>query len=392
MDVVAESASRSNSHDYNYQRIVAYIFNHRATSRSAIARDLGLNKATVSLLCSEMQDQGVVTEIGSGLASSNGGRKPTLIEINRHYGYTLTVELDSQVIRCLACYLDGETVQFQQCQTAEITDLAATLDELIGHFTAITGTAKGLLGICFAIHGITDGQRVQESFLDLGDLDLKTYFAKYRVPILLENEANLSAIYSRDFVEELGLENTVTLSIHQGIAAGFILENKLYRGSQGRVGNLGHNIVMPAFSINNRRSQVTYQDVYSEYAVIHQISDLLGKHTMSLDEISKLYADHNAEVITVLSQFANGIAGILNNVVGMLDPDVFYLNSPLLHQIPNTIPQVRNYFQRLSGYDIPVKLMPNIQLATLLGGAALTSHTVLGLTGMKLHFWDYTNN
>ena len=371
---------------------MAYIFNHRATSRSAIARDLGLNKATVSLLCSEMQDQGVVTEIGSGSASSNGGRKPTLIEINRHYGYTLTVELDSQVIRGLACYLDGETVQFQQRQTAEITDLALALDDLIGHFNAIDGTTKGLLGICFAIHGITDGQQVQESFLDLGNLDLKAYFAKYQVPVLLENEANLSAIYSRDFIEELGWENTVTLSIHQGIAAGFILGNKLYRGSQGRVGNLGHNIVMPAFSINNSRSQVTYQDVYSEYAVIHQISDLLGKDTMSLDEISKLYADHNAEVITVLSQFANGIAGILNNVVGMLDPDVFYLNSPLLHQIPNAIPQVRNYFQRLSGYDIPVKLIPNIQLATLLGGAALTSHTILGLTGMKLHFWDYTNN
>lgn len=389
---MAESASRINSHDYNYQRIVEYIFNHRATSRSAIAKDLGLNKATVSLLCSEMQEQGVVSEIGSGSASSNGGRKPTLIEINRRYGYTLTVELDSQVVRALACYLDGETLQFQQRQTAEITDLPAALDELIGHFTAIDGTTRGLLGICFAIHGITDGAQVQESFLDLGPLDLKEYFAKYHVPILLENEANLSAIYSRDFVEERGLENTVTLSIHQGIAAGFILENKLYRGSQGRVGNLGHNIVMPAFSINNSRSQVTYQDVYSEYAVIHQISDLLGKETMSLDEISKLYADHNAEVITVLSQFANGIAGILNNVVGMLDPDVFYLNSPLLHQIPSAIPQVRNYFQRLSGYDIPVKLIPNIQLATLLGGAALTSHMALGLTGMKLHFWDYTNN
>ncbi|MCH5464377.1 ROK family protein [Levilactobacillus tujiorum] len=389
---MAESASRINSHDYNYQRIVEYIFNHRATSRSAIAKDLGLNKATVSLLCSEMQEQGVVSEIGSGSASSNGGRKPTLIEINRRYGYTLTVELDSQVVRALACYLDGETLQFQQRQTVEITDLPAALDELISHFTAIDGTTRGLLGICFAIHGITDGAQVQESFLELGSLDLRAYFAKYRVPILLENEANLSAIYSRDFVEEQGLENTVTLSIHQGIAAGFILENKLYRGSQGRVGNLGHNIVMPAFSINNSRSQVTYQDVYSEYAVIHQISDLLGKETMSLDEISKLYADHNAEVITVLSQFANGIAGILNNVVGMLDPDVFYLNSPLLHQIPSAIPQVRNYFQRLSGYDIPVKLIPNIQLATLLGGAALTSHMALGLTGMKLHFWDYTNN
>ena len=183
---------------------------------------------------------------------------------------------------------------------------------------------SGLVGICFAIHGITNGTQVQESFLDLGDLDLKALFAKYGVPILLENEANLSAIYSRDFVEELGLENTVTLSIHQGIAAGFILENKLYRGSQGRVGNLGHNIVMPAFSINNSRSQVTYQDVYSEYAVIHQISDLLGKADMSLDEISKLYADHNAEVITVLSSLP--MASLYSEQCGgMLDPDVSYL-------------------------------------------------------------------
>lgn len=386
-----ELNSRRNSHDYNYQRIIEFIFNHRQTSRSKIASALTLNKATVSLLCSEMQEQGLISEVGSGSAQSKGGRKPTLIEINKAYGYTLTIELDAQHIRALACYLDGETITFQQLTVANITSLSTALNHLISQFAALPNTNQGLLGICFAIHGIVNQNRVESSFLDLQDVDLVQLGAKYQVPVSLENEANLAAIYSRDFIPGNKLDNTVTLSIHEGIAAGLILDQRLYLGSQGRVGRIGQNIVVPAFPINNSRSMVTYQDVYSEDAITKQISELLAKPGLSLDDISKLYDDHNGEVITILSQFANGVSEILHNIAGLIDPDMFYINSPLLHQFPGLLAQIRKYFYRSSGYEIPTTLMPNVQLATLLGGAALTTHRYLHLEGVRLRFSDYIN-
>ena len=259
--------NRRNSHDYNYQRIIEFIFNHRQTSRSKIASALGLNKATVSLLCSEMQAKGLISEVGSGQTQSKGGRKPTLIEINKHYGYTLTIELDSRDIRALVCFLDGETIDFKQLAVADVTNLYQALDQLIAQFAQITHTRQGLLGICFAIHGIVNQNHVTTSFLDLQHIDFSQFETKYRVPVVLENEANLAAIYSRDFIPDNRLDNTVTLSIHEGISAGLILNQHLYLGSQGRVGSIGQNIVIPAFPINNNHSLVTYQDVYSEYAI-----------------------------------------------------------------------------------------------------------------------------
>lgn len=389
---MVKEQNRRSSHDYNYQRIIAYIFNHRSISRSDIAAALDLNKATVSLLCGEMQQQGLLSEVGSGSASANGGRKPTLLEINKQYGYTITVEIEAQLVRALACYLDGETIAFQQFKLTTTSNLPQELQRLVAKFKDIEDTQHGLLGICFAIHGLVNHNQIQTSFVDLSQVAFMDLFADYQVPIILENEANLAALYSRDFIQTAAQKNTVTLSIHQGISAGLILGDQLYRGSQGRVGKIGTNIVMPAFPINNRRSLVTYQDVYSELAIVRQISELVEKTTLSLDDISKLYDDHNSEVVTVISQFANGVAEMLHNMAGMLDPDVFYLNSPLLHQVPSALGQIRRYFKRLSGYDISIQLMPNIQLATLLGGAALLTHRALGLDGQTLNLWEYSND
>lgn len=383
-------SERSIGHAYNFQKILAFIFNHRFTSQAEISTALEINKATVSQIYSELKTKNLVKRVGAGASTPTGGRKPRLIEINKKYGYTLCIELTANEIRGLACYLNGETIQFQQQDITPKTNLAESLDKLIDVFKDIQGTLNGLLGICFAIHGKVNNNKVLSSYLNLNTINLASYCKKYGVPVLLENEANLSAIYSRDFIKSNQSENTVTLSIHQGIYAGFILNNRLYKGSNGQVGDIGNNIIMTSFPINSPKKLLTYQDLYSEKIIVKSIGNLVGQRELTLFDLQKLYEDRNEDVVAGLSQFANGIAEILHNIAGIIAPDIFYINSPLIHQIPGIVGQIRKYFERISGYSPLIQLIPNVPLATLLGGTALMTHYILELDDLKLNFWNYT--
>src|SRR5699024_9803931 len=63
------------------------------------------------------------------------------------------------------------------------------------------------------------------------------------VPIYLENEANLAAM-AESSLNNLH-KNIVNCSIHTGIGAGVIIAGKLYRGFEGRSGEIGHTTLYP---------------------------------------------------------------------------------------------------------------------------------------------------
>jgi len=65
----------------------------------------------------------------------------------------------------------------------------------------------------------------------------------FKVPVLLDNDANAQAFCEYKFGAGKGYETVIFLTISTGIGAGIILNNKLYRGITGTAGEFGHTIV-----------------------------------------------------------------------------------------------------------------------------------------------------
>jgi glucokinase len=65
----------------------------------------------------------------------------------------------------------------------------------------------------------------------------------FKVPVLLDNDANAQAFCEYKFGAGKGFETVIFLTISTGIGAGIILNNKLYRGITGTAGEFGHTIV-----------------------------------------------------------------------------------------------------------------------------------------------------
>ena len=388
--MVRRSMNRNQLHDQNLSFVLQQIFNNHPTSRIEISHQLNLNKSTISSLYNTLMAAGYLTELGLGEASTAGGRKPTLVEINRDYGYTLTFDLGFRHLHALVTFLDGHVWKYARIETKgqSIQEMITTMRDYLDNLNQENTTSHGLLGICFSIHGIVMDNQVQTSpFIDMAGIDLEQVFSEaYQVPVVLENEANLAAVYERDFNGARNLNSTVTVSIHRGIGAGIILKRDLFRGEHGDAGEIGQTVASIAMDGAGNPHPIHAEDISSEDAIIQQIEDKKGLKNLDRTAVVKLYQVHDPDTTAVLTQFTTAIGGLIYNLMRSLDPDAFFLNSALVEEIPALLKQIRAVYQSLAQNDVPIELTQNARLATVLGGCSLITHRVLGLDHYELNF------
>src|SRR5699024_6928849 len=89
-------------------------------SRAHIARDTKLTPPTVSKLVNELLEDQLIIE--SKVGESLGGRKPTMLKINRKEFFVIGLDIGSRYIRMVLCNLIGD--QLTQVEQAIPTPLS----------------------------------------------------------------------------------------------------------------------------------------------------------------------------------------------------------------------------------------------------------------------------
>lgn len=384
-----EIRNRMQLHQQNIQSVLAQVFNHQPISRIEISRNLALNKSTVSALYNDLKEQGYVEELGEGEASTVGGRKPVLIAINRKYGFTMNFDFGYRHLHVMKNNLSGDVLDYAQVNVKNlpIQDILPLIVSQIDQAIAEDKTRHGLLGISFAIHGtVSQNQITYSPFLDMADVDLADYFGeRYQVPVLLENEANLAAVYERDFNPETKhLNNIVTISIHRGIGAGLIINQQLYRGVHGEAGEIGRSLRMGA-SADSEAKKV--EDFCSEDAIINQISEAKDNIPLNRHDVVELFNQGDDITLRTIEAFVENVAKIIVNTANSFDPDALFLNSPLIEALPELTDRINAAYQRLvASTTVPIKVTRNSHYATLLGGCSSVTRDVLAMQEFQLSF------
>ncbi len=68
---------------------------------------------------------------------------------------------------------------------------------------------------------------------------------KMHLPVLLENDANAAAVGEMWLGAARGCRNVICITLGTGVGGGIILDGKLWRGSDGSAGEIGHTTVEP---------------------------------------------------------------------------------------------------------------------------------------------------
>ncbi|MGR3742488.1 ROK family transcriptional regulator [Companilactobacillus sp. DQM5] len=380
------SINQDSMRDLNLKYVLQYLFNNPSTSRIDIANHLKLNKSTISSLFNELNKKGYITEIGQGTSSESGGRKPTLIKFNQNYGYTVNFELGHHHLRAMTNWITGEKITFTSVSVIDL-NIYSIIELMKQHIkkTQIP-SLNGLLGISVAINGIVFNNTVVDSpFIDMKNVDLVKELSIFNVPVLLENEANLAAIATRDFTTSSNIKNLIALNVHNGIGAGIIINNKLYKGSHGEAGELGRSILFP--SKNNSNKIIPIEKVFSEDAIINELKKIKKiKHMDRLDLLA-LYKKQDSDAISILNSFSKAIAFIIFNIKQMLSPEIISLQSRIVGEAPELIEKInKNYFElSQKNEDFRLILSPMTEDAPLYGGASLLTHLLLSLDEYTLY-------
>lgn len=376
--------SRNLVRQINEQNVLQYVFNHGLIARTQIAKGLALNKVTVSDVVAGMLDDHVLVEVGEASASQRGGRKPVLLRFNAKRGYTVSFDVGFDHVDMMVNLLDGTIAHYQriEAQGLSINQRLALMSAQLKRRSGFPDTEQGLLGIAVAVHAVVlDGVVSDSPFIQMGPTTVADYFAsRVSVPVVIENEANLAALCERDFTDNAAA-NQVTISIHKGIGAGVIIDGKLYRGVDGRAGEIGR-MVMP----NHDGHLEKIETQCSEMAILDAARTAL--EDPSLDRAGFLArADAgDAAAQALLQRFCALIAVIVHNVANTYAPEQITLNSALIAARPRLLETITMQVAALKDNAVHLKLALDVEHAILLGGCALITHQVLGLGARNLKF------
>ena len=183
------------------ETVLRMLWQERRISRADIARKTGLSRSTVTELIDDLLPTGLISETGVG--PSRGGRPPIVLEFRDDAGLLLGVDMGASHVAVALMDLRGEVLAWRHAFHPVRSDPEGTralIDRLCAECLAERAGARGLLvGIGVAVPCPVDPAHPDRlSELVLPDWKSKGGFKKlatrYRVPVFMDNDANLGAL------------------------------------------------------------------------------------------------------------------------------------------------------------------------------------------------------
>ena len=217
-------------------------------SRVDLSRRVGLSRSAVSSMVAELLEVGLLSEVGPRLAAG-AGRRATVLRLDPGAAYLVAVDLGASHLRVglldLRCRL--LSVLEEPCDVLDGPDatfavLARVLDALLRQ-AGVPLSAVAMIGV--GVPGPVDhhtGRVVRPPNMQGWDGEdiAGRVRARYPVPVLVDNDANLGALAEWRFGERRGTPDLIYLKAATGIGAGVLLGSRLHRGARGGAGEVGH--------------------------------------------------------------------------------------------------------------------------------------------------------
>ena len=238
--------------DVNRSRIVQAFCDHGPLSRADLARLAGVPRATIGAIVASLIDDGLLDEQEPD-HSGRVGKPARPLWFGRDAGRTAAVVFDTDGVRAALVNARGE----------RLAD--AAVDISVGEATpsrlakAVVRAVEGvlprrgrdrLLGVGLAVPGVCDtaaGLVVASGQIPGAEGDGLTRAVAEAVdlPVLVDNDARVQALGEKWFGDGRGVPTFASVQTGVGLGVGLVLGGHLYRGDDGRTGELGHMGVVP---------------------------------------------------------------------------------------------------------------------------------------------------
>jgi predicted NBD/HSP70 family sugar kinase len=392
---VSGRAVTSPLREANRRRVVDELRRHGNLSRADLARVMELSPTTITALVADLQARGLVIEEserkGSG-AQPGRGRPPVLLRLDPSAGGALGIDFGHRHLRVAVADLSRTVL----AERATELDVDAAAQGSLGAATAMVedvlseaGMDRGrIVGACVGLPGPIDARTgtVGSSVILpdwVGLRPAEELERRLGVSVTVDNDANLGALGEVTFGAGRGLFDVLYVKVSSGIGSGLVLGGRLYHGSVGLAGELGHVHVREHGRVCRCGNRGCLETVASTGAVLAALQDAHGPGLGVRDLLAlidagnpgarRVVADAGRAIGRVLADHCNG----LNPAAIIVGGELNTAGAPLLHGIRES---VDHYAQPAIAQA--VEIMPGAlgERAEVLGALA----TIIGDT-QRLH-------
>lgn len=351
------------AHQLNRKAVYNLLRYKRVTSRIELVRETGLSKATISEIVDQLSARGFVRTVGRGEA--NGGRPPILLEFDPSARVAIGVQLGDLVSQVTLTDLDARPIR-----SLTTTAASASADDVIASVLPLITELwnsiprESLLGIGVGTPGLVDSVRgVIQMAPDLGWRDVhvvEQLKAHFPLPIYAINRAKAAALAEAWCGAGRNVDTLVYLSISTGIAAGIIVEGRLYRGVSMSEGEVGHITILPDGPLCPCGNRGCLQTLAAGPALLARAREKLRLDTSSLlaslthgqpDLLTlDLLAEGAVQNDALVGELLEEVAGYLGlgaaNIVNLLNPRMFILGGRVIRTLPQLVPLTERAMRR----------------------------------------------
>ena len=403
----------------NKNVVLNFLLANSPTSRAEIARTLQLSKPTVSMIVSELVDEGLARE--TGVKQSGLGRPWVNIELNPLSRFAIGLELGTITTRVIVTDLLARPVDCLGAAGRSHIDASTPDKAALGLAQAINhaidqlresnlidnrGKAR-VVGIGIGVPAVVDSQTQEIIGSNPLNWSGPTPFGSIiqqhvSVPILVTQRVMAAAWAERTYGLGRHVQSLVYARIGSGVAAGIVLNNQLYTGISHYAGNLAGMTFLAHGSSVDLLQPVSLQALVTREALMARARQLLlgGTFTTSsaLDAAGGNPAAITLELLCqgalqddplcrkVIAEAGNFVGLALANVVNILNPAMVVLGGPLAQAGQIFLQAVREQIQascnRNAYQGLEVCLSEVGEQAPALGAASLAIRQFLSPTAL----------
>lgn len=227
----------------NRNRVFQYVNQRERISKQEIANALGMSAPTVQQMVRELEELGLVIEMGE--FQSTGGRKAKAIGPNWGAVYALGLDITQNHIGMVLTNLSERILAHTRIyKPFEATDeyYKEIAGELESFITENKVSKKKILGVGISVPGIVDGNKNEISYshvLKVSHVPCDEIGKYIEYPCVLLNDANAAAITE---LHSNRSKNLVYISLSNSVG-GAVYHKGLYVGDNWRSGEFGHIVL-----------------------------------------------------------------------------------------------------------------------------------------------------
>lgn len=323
----------------NISKILNALRKNNNTSKKDLSEIINLSPSTLTEICSDLLEQGIIKELGE-VNSDKPGRKKVLLSINYDYKKIIGVDIKNNFFSLTLTNLKGdvEAQKYFNRNTSEayifINEL---IDEIKNFITENNLNKKELLGIGISIVGAIDfntGSTMNFIGFWNESVPLKKIMEdKLEIPIYVNNNVKNLAIYQMFLDDEFS--DFFFLKYGTGVGGSLVIQSELFKKESSLSGEIGHSI------INNDENicpvckrKGCFENNYSERAILEKIERRYSKEStpiiysmtfgnksnLSFDTVLKAAESGEIIVLKILQEAADYLAVLILNMFTLFYP------------------------------------------------------------------------